>query len=104
MLEMALSDPALLHGCIMLAANHWVLLGGDLARVASAFYSHKIGALRLINERLGSIDTAKRDGTVGSIACLVLAEVGKSLLASYHQWHLLANRIVWGLPRRLFVI
>lgn len=85
MLEMALSDPALLHGCIMLAANHWVLLGGDLARVASAFYSHKIGVLKLVNERLGSMDTAKTDGTVGAIACLILTEVGKSLPKIYRQ-------------------
>ena len=69
------SDEALIHTAILLAANHWVLLGGNPASVSSAFYHHKIEAIRINNERLGHPIRAGLVGTVGAVAAMTLVEV-----------------------------
>jgi hypothetical protein len=72
---LARSDQALMHTSILLAANHWVLLGGNPATVASALYHHKVEAIRIINERLDDPVRAGLVGTVGAVAAMTLSEV-----------------------------
>jgi hypothetical protein len=64
-----------MHTAILLAANHWVILGGNPATVASALYHHKVEAIRIINERLGDAARAGLVGTIGAVAAMTLAEV-----------------------------
>jgi hypothetical protein len=71
----ATSDTVLMHTAIILAANHWVRLGGNPDTVTLALYHHKVEAIRIINERLGDPTKATLDGTVGAVAAMTLAEV-----------------------------
>lgn len=73
--ELARSDQALMHASILLAANHWVLLGGNPATVSSALYYHKVEAIRIINERLDDPVRAGLVGTIGAVAAMTLSEV-----------------------------
>lgn len=77
-----------MHTAILLAANHWVLLGGNPATVSSAFYHHKLEAIRIINERLGDPAGAGLVGTVGAVAAMTLAEVS---IDSEHVEHSLTK-------------
>jgi hypothetical protein len=77
--ELVRSDDALMHTAILLAANHWVLLGGNPATVSSALYHHKLEAIRIINERLDDPAKAGLVGTVGAVAAMTLAEVSNNL-------------------------
>jgi hypothetical protein len=69
------SDPALLHGTIMLAANDWMKFGGRRALMEVTLYKHKTEVIRIINQRLGDRGAAISDGTVGGITILALLEV-----------------------------
>lgn len=71
-----------MHTAILLAANHWVLLGGNPATVSSALYHHKVEAIRIINERLGDPARAGLVGTVGAVAAMTLAEVSTKIETS----------------------
>ena len=64
-----------MHTAIILAANHWVRLGGNPNTFTTALYHHKVEAIRIINERLGDPAKATLDGTVGAVAAMTLAEV-----------------------------
>ena len=77
--ELARSDQALMHTSILLAANHWVLLGGNPATVSSALYYHKVEAIRIINERLDDPVRAGLVGTIGAVAAMTLSEVSIAL-------------------------
>ena len=69
-----------MHTAILLAANHWVLLGGSPSAVSAAFYHHKFETIRIINERLGDPARAGLVGTVGAVAAMALAEVSHRLV------------------------
>jgi hypothetical protein len=60
---------------ILLAADHFMLLGGNRAIAESAFYYHKLEAIRIVNKRLGNPQMATAEATVGTVACLTLTEV-----------------------------
>lgn len=77
--ELARSDQALMHTSILLAANHWIVVGGNPATVASAFFHHKLEAIRIINERLDDPARAGLVGTIGAVAAMTLSEVSMSL-------------------------
>jgi hypothetical protein len=81
MLRLTISDAVLLHASLVLAASHWVVLGGPRARVASSFYHHKVAALRIINERLDNPEEALLDSTIGAVACLSILEVSRKFLS-----------------------
>ncbi len=82
MVHLAISDAVLLHASLVLAASHWVILGGPRSRVACSFYHHKVAALRIINERLGNPEEALRDSTIGAVACLTILEVCTNMLST----------------------
>lgn len=72
----ATSDPALMHGALVLSANSRANLCRDeKAHLEPILYQHKTETIRLVNERLGNRRVATSDGTVGAIACLVILEV-----------------------------
>ena len=60
---------------ILLAANHWVLLGGNLAIVSSALHYRKFEATRFINERLDDPVRAGLVGTIRAVTVMALSEV-----------------------------
>jgi hypothetical protein len=71
----ATSDTVLMHTAIILAANHWLRLGGNPNTVIPALYHHKVEAIQIINERLGDPTKATLDGTIGAIGVMILIEV-----------------------------
>jgi hypothetical protein len=71
-IDLATSDEAFMHTIILLAANHWVRVYQKPAAVAISLAHHKVEALRIINERLGSPEIASADGTIGAIAAISL--------------------------------
>lgn len=72
----ATSDPALMHGALVLSANSRATLCRDeKTQLEPILYQHKTETIRLVNERLGNQRVATSDGTVGAIACLVILEV-----------------------------
>ena len=77
-IELITNDEAMLHTAIVLAANHWINLGGKPATVSSALYHHKLEAIRIINDRLGDSTKAVLVGTIGAVAGMTLAEVSTS--------------------------
>jgi hypothetical protein len=78
--DFATSDPALMHGALMLSANHFINVGGAKTLVELALYQHKTTVIQMINERLGDLATATCDGTVGAVANLTIFEVSESFL------------------------
>lgn len=76
-----------MHTAILLAANHWVLLGGNPVTVSSAFYHHKLEAIRIINERLGDPARVGLVGTIGAVAAMTLVEV--SIIAEFVECSLI---------------
>ena len=72
---MAISDPATLNTVLVLAANHWIIIGGQRNVMKSQLYQHKMETIRIVNERLGDPELATSDGTIGAVACLMLLEV-----------------------------
>jgi hypothetical protein len=79
MLDFALTDEGLMNCAILLAADHFMLLGGNRVIAEPAFYHHKLEAIRIVNERLGNPQMATSEATVGMVACLTLTEVFQSL-------------------------
>jgi hypothetical protein len=75
MLDVVLGDPALLHGAIMLAANHWVIIGGLWNQIAVSFYYHKVEMIKLLRERMMVQSEAPSESTISAIAILILVEV-----------------------------
>lgn len=76
MLDVVLGDPALLHGAIMLAANHWNTIGGLWSEISVSFYHHKVETIKLLKERMLLQNEAPTESTVAAIAILILVEVG----------------------------
>ncbi|PMD43504.1 hypothetical protein L207DRAFT_299209 [Hyaloscypha variabilis F] len=71
----AISDTALMHGVLVLAASSWMKCCEDMRAVMEpTFFQHKTEAIRIVNQRLGDRSLATSDGTVGAIACLVILE------------------------------
>jgi hypothetical protein len=75
MLDLATSDPLLMHTLILLAGSHWVRLGGNQVAVALSLAYHNVEGLRMINERCGNPKSATMDGTVAAVAVMALSEV-----------------------------
>lgn len=75
MLDVVLCDPALVHGAIMLAANHWTAIGGSWNQVATSFYYHKVEVIKLLSERMAIQNEVLGESTLAAIAILVLVEV-----------------------------
>lgn len=83
----ATSDPALMHGALVLSANSRANLCRDeKTHLELILYQHKTETIRLVNERLGNRRVATSDGTVGAIACLVILEAlnGAAQIARVH--------------------
>jgi hypothetical protein len=78
MLDVVLGDPALLHGAILLAANHWVVIGGLRNQIAASFYYHKVEMIKLLRERIIVQTEAPSESTISAIAILILVEVRDS--------------------------
>jgi hypothetical protein len=78
MLGFAATDEGLLNSAILLAADHFMLLGGNRAIAESTFYHHKLEAIRIIKKRLGNPQMATAEATVLTVASLTLAEVLQS--------------------------
>ncbi|KAH9221005.1 hypothetical protein DL95DRAFT_476803 [Leptodontidium sp. 2 PMI_412] len=60
---MAVSDPGILHAALVLAAEHWILLGGQKSAIENALNSHKMEAIRIVNDNLGNLATTISDST-----------------------------------------
>jgi len=75
MLDLLTSDPLLMHTVILLAGNHWTLVGGNPATVTFSLAHHNGEGIRMINERCGNPEMAKLDGTTGAVAVIALSEV-----------------------------
>ncbi len=75
MFDFVASDPLLMHCAILLAANHFSLMGQVAAVPLGAFYYHKVEAIRMVNARLGNAVTATSTGTIGAVASLTILEV-----------------------------
>jgi hypothetical protein len=71
----ALANTAILNASFVLAASHWILIGGSQAEVAPAYYHNKVEAIRTINERLADKRSAVSDSILAAIAILAIAEV-----------------------------
>jgi len=65
------------HCALILGANHLKFLGTWNNKLECAFRHHKAEVIRIINERLGHPMMSKSDGTVGSVAAMILLEVGQ---------------------------
>lgn len=63
---MAVSDPGILHAALVLVAEHWILLGGQKSAIENALNSHKMEAIRIVNDNLGNLATTISDSTVGA--------------------------------------
>lgn len=74
-MDLATSDVVVMHTIILLAANYWGRVTGNLATVAFSLAHHKIEAIRVINERLGDQVRATMDSTIAAVAAMTLAEV-----------------------------
>lgn len=74
-----MEDSASLHTALVLAASHWISIGGMASLVAPAYYYHKSEGIRIINERLADAARATHDTTLGAIASLAIDEVGISI-------------------------
>lgn len=75
MLEVMVSDPALIHGAIMLAATHWTTIGGLWSEIAASFYYHKVETIKLLRERVTVQHEAPSESTIAATAILILVEV-----------------------------
>ena len=75
MLDVVLGDPALLHGAIMLAANHWAMISGIWNQIAASFYHHKVEMIKLLRERMIVQNEAPSESTLSAIAILILVDV-----------------------------
>ncbi|KAG4430188.1 hypothetical protein IFR05_014330 [Cadophora sp. M221] len=60
---MAVSDPGILHAALVLAAEHWILLGGQKSAIENTLNNHKMEAIRIVNDNLGNPATAICDST-----------------------------------------
>ncbi|KAH6715366.1 hypothetical protein BKA61DRAFT_673334 [Leptodontidium sp. MPI-SDFR-AT-0119] len=60
---MAVSDPGILHAALVLVAEHWILLGGQKSAIENALNSHKMEAIRIVNDNLGNLATTISDST-----------------------------------------
>lgn len=74
MFAWAVSDAALLHATLVLAAKHWIFLGGSRRLIEYTLYQHKTETIRLVNERLADPVAAVSDGTVGAVGILIFVE------------------------------
>lgn len=81
MFAWAMSDAALLHATLVLAAKHWIFLGGSRRLIESTLYQHKTETIRLVNERLADPVAAISDGTVGAVSILIFVEVSLTFLS-----------------------
>jgi hypothetical protein len=70
------ANAAILNTALVLSASHWILLGGSNDEVVSAYYHHKVEAIRTINEGLADKRSAVSDNILAAIAMLAIAEVG----------------------------
>ena len=70
-----MSDIALMHTVVLLAANYWVRVCASSAAIDFSLAYHNVEAIRIINERLNDPQMASMDGTIGAIAAMSLAEV-----------------------------
>jgi hypothetical protein len=72
---MAMADPSIFHGCLLLAGMHWYWINGDVTLIRETYLHHKLEVIRLVNEQLAVAGASSSDSVIGAIACLALAEV-----------------------------
>lgn len=69
-----LSDQATTHATLAHSANHMAYLHGQPSPISAL--SHKIAAIKLVNEALNDPEIAVSDGTIAAVLRLVTFEVG----------------------------
>jgi len=82
----ALRDPVSFQAMLAVASKHRAAVEGKIESVQSL--THKMRALRLINERIQTDDGRQDDGTIYAAASMSVIEVGCALL---HYIWLLTN-------------
>ncbi|KAK9369638.1 hypothetical protein V1509DRAFT_470601 [Lipomyces kononenkoae] len=70
----ALHSPAVLNAALVLAASHFMRLSGQRSDIQSAYYHHKVEAIRIINGALIDRTTAMSDEIISAVACLTISE------------------------------
>ncbi|KAK9235103.1 hypothetical protein V1525DRAFT_435000 [Lipomyces kononenkoae] len=82
----ALHNPAGLNASLVLAASHFMRLGGQRPDIQSAYYHHKVEAIRIINGALVDRTTAMSDEIISAVACLTISDRAEGNLetASVH--------------------
>ncbi|KAH7026299.1 uncharacterized protein B0I36DRAFT_156503 [Microdochium trichocladiopsis] len=75
-LKRAVSQPALLHGALLLSSVLWTWNTGPFAMIERPFIHHKLSTIQFVNQQLQNHRTRTDSRTVLAIVCLVLAESG----------------------------
>lgn len=68
-----------MNAALVLAASHWMTIGGSKTDVISAYYHHKVEAIHIINKTLVDKESAICDSNLAAIALLAIADVSTSL-------------------------
>ncbi|KAI1874409.1 hypothetical protein JX265_004617 [Neoarthrinium moseri] len=86
LVERALSNPALLHGALLLSATRWTWYSGSMETIQKSFLHHKLEAIQIVNDRLQDPMDMGSDTTITSIAALAMAEsaLGRQEVADAH--------------------
>lgn len=71
---LAMSDPCLFHGCMLLSAVHLSWMSHPIDEIHEAYLHHKLEAISLVNGKLTDPVESRSDATVGAIACLAVSE------------------------------
>lgn len=66
--------PGLLNASLVLAASHLMLIAGPDSDLKSAYFYHKMEAIRIVNECLGNYSLMTED-TIAVVALLTVIEV-----------------------------
>ena len=69
----ALTDPALFHAILSIAAAH--IAGLKRSRPSFAYFQHRGEVIRIVSERISSGYKASDDATIGAISILLITDV-----------------------------
>lgn len=69
----ALTDPALFHATLLIAASH--IAGSKRSRPSSAYFQHRGEVIQIVSDRISNGFEAASDGTVGAISMLLVTDV-----------------------------
>lgn len=80
---MAMNDLAFYNSIMMVAAADMALAHGK--PLSTSFWYYRGQAIKEVNSRVGNLELAKSNGTIGAIAVLCLADVSKSATMSCNK-------------------